>query len=489
MKSSLKTSLVAAAVASALGSSAYALGPTNTVDFVVYAAGGSAQTNAAFWAATQFMNQIDSYTDQASGAESPSYRVLFGKTTKQIGTIAAGKNVLYFYKFNGGSFPNGVQPQVGAGSTVVYPTLASVAAATAATGAFPAPTFKFTAALTNNQIPDWGISDEEVPLFNTQDNLNGIPQLTQTQVNSIAQTGIYNNLFGIAVTNNVYATKTNFTKAEIAGILSGTISNWNQLFNDAGAQMPAGGIALLDRGSGSGSKAAGSAYFLSSPGIAAVHPNSVTNTAGAGGAVGTGINAGYTGTVLAAGTQYQDVREASNSAIVADLKTAQAAGQRAIALLGLEFPPALAQVGGANVYSFVKINGVGVDTGTAGDNINGGHGGSSATKYTNAVLGTYDFFYQNSFNTRAGFLAGTSDKAKFAQEVLADLSKSTIAGANAGLAFPSAVPGVLLDPVTVGSQDPGVVLGSRFGNSSAPLQPAFDAANLGGPINFGSDPL
>jgi hypothetical protein len=215
----------------------------------------------------------------------------------------------------------------------------------------------------------------------------------------------------------------------------------------------------------------------------------VINTAGAGGAVGTGINAGYTSTVLVAGTQYQDVREASSGAIVTDLKAAQAAGQRAIAILGLEFPPALNQVSGANVYSFVKIDGVGVDTGTAGDNINGGHGGSSATKYTNAVLGSYDFFFQNSFNTRAGFLAGTSDKAKFAQEVLTDLSKSTIAGANAGLAFPSAVPGILLDPITVGSQDPGVVLGSRFGNSSSVLLPVFDAANLGAPINFGSDPL
>jgi hypothetical protein len=152
----------------------------------------------------------------------------------------------------------------------------------------------------------------------------------------------------------------------------------------------------------------------------------------------------------------------------------------------MEFPPAGNQVAGANVYSFAKINGVGVDTGTTGDNINGPHGGGSATKYTNAVLGTYDFFFQNSFNFRTNL---SGNNKSFKDEVLADLSKSSVAGANAGLAFPSAVPGVLLDPVTVGSQDAGVVMGSRFAQSTAPLQQAFDAQSTGGAITFGSDPL
>jgi hypothetical protein len=134
----------------------------------------------------------------------------------------------------------------------------------------------------------------------------------------------------------------------------------------------------------------------------------------------------------------------------------------------------------------VKINGVGVDTGTTGDNINGGHGGGSATKYTNAVLGTYDFFYQNSFNFRTNL---TGDHLAFKNEVLADLQSSAIAGSNAGLAFPSAVPGLLLDPVAVGAQVAGVVLGSRFGQSTAPLQEAFDAVSTGGTVTFGSDPL
>jgi hypothetical protein len=447
----------------------------------VYAGGGSAQTNAAFWAATKFLNQIDSITDQASGADSPNYRILFGKTTKAIGTIGVGKNVLFFYKFNGGSFPNGGLPQVGAGVNLLYPTLTQVTGSTTATGAFPAPTFKLTGTPTDSKLPDWGISDEELSLFNTTDNLNGTPALAS--INS-AQTGVYLNLFGVAVSNNVFATKKNFTKQEIAGILAGSISNWNQLFDDSGAQMAAGGIALLDRGSGSGSKAAGSAYFLNSPGPGAVHPNSVLNTAGAGGAVGTGINSGYTSTVLLAGTQYQDVREASSGAIVSDLALAQSRGQRAIAILGLEFPPAAS----GNVYSFAKINGVGVDLGTGtADNINTTHGG--ATKYSNAVTGAYDFLFQNSFNTRPGFIGGAGNNAKFAAEVLADLQKSAIAGANAGQAFPLAVPGVLLDPLTVGSQDPGVILGSRSGNSLAPQTPAFDAASLGGPITFGSDPL
>jgi hypothetical protein len=493
MKSSVKTSLVAAAVASTLGTAAYALPPTSRVDFTVYAAGGSAQTNAAFWAATQFLSNVDSYTDQSTGGNSPSYRVLFGTTTKTIGTIASGKNVLFFYKFNGGSFPNGAQPQVGAGTALLFPSLTSVASATATANAYPLPTYKFTLA-TTSVIPDWGITDEEVALFNTSDNLNGAPALTSAQLSGIQQVGVYDNLMGVAVTNQLYSKKTNFSKQEVAGILAGTISNWNQLFDDTGVALAAGPIVLLDRGSGSGTKAAGTQYFLTNPGAkssgGAVDPNSVTNTAGAGGAVGTGINAGYTSTVLVLPvTGYEDVREASSGALVTDLQAANAAGVRAIGILGLEFPPAGNQVGGANQYSFAKINGVGVDTGATGDNINGPHGGTSATKYTNAVLGSYDLFYQNSFNTRTGFLTNGTNSAAFAAEALADLQKSTIAGANAGLAFPAAVPGVVLDPVTVGAQVAGVVTGSRFQTSTATLQPVYDAANTAGTIAYGSDPL
>jgi len=62
-----------------------------------------------------------------------------------------------------------------------------------------------------------------------------------------------------------------------------------------------------------------------------------------------------------------------------------------------------------------------------------------------------------------------------------------IASANSGVKFPGAVPGIVLDPVVVGSQAAGTTLYSRSKVSTAPLQPIYDATN--GPITYGFDPL
>jgi hypothetical protein len=479
-----KARLLTAAIATALASSAHALDPRTTVpDFVVYAGGGSAEANAAVWAATQFMTFIDSITDQANGTDSPNYRILLGRTTKGIGTIPAGKNVLYFYKFNGSTAGNGVIAQNGSGINLLYNTPVQIAAAVPVVGSFPHPSFKLSGVPTDSKLPDWGITEEEPSVFNTVDNLNGSPQMTT--INS-EQVLLYDNVYGVAVTNNVFAVKQSFSKQEIMSILAGTIQNWNQLFDDSGNALPAGGIAFLDLVSGSGTKLAADLYFLNNPGINAIHPNSVTNAAGAGGAVGTGINSGYTSTVLLTGTQYQDVREASSGAIVSDLALAQSRGQRAIAVLDVGYAPSF---GGGNLYSFVRFGCAGMDAGTTGDNINGPPGGSSATKYTNVVIGGYDFVYQSVFVTRPGFITGLSNSAKFALEVRNALQTEAAASVHSGLLFPSAVPGIVLDPVTIGSQDPGVILDSRNGNSTSPMGVVFDAANLGGPIRFGSEPL
>jgi hypothetical protein len=268
----------------------------------------------------------------------------------------------------------------------------------------------------------------------------------------------------------------------MVGILTGQFSDWSQLNGDNGSPLAAGPIALLDRGSGSGTKAAGNQYFLAYPGAFAT-----------GGAVTPGsVNAStvnnYTGTSLTLPvTAYQDVKEGSSGSIVSDLNAANVAGGRAIAILGLEYPPALNQPTsgtGKNVsqYSFVKINGVGPDAGTGADNING----STSTSYTNVVTGAYDFFYQNSFNTRSGFLAVNSANANFANALKLKFQQKDISGANASKPFPQAVPGVLLDPKIIGSQVAGVVTGTRAKKSTAPLQPIYDATTT---IVYGVDPL
>src|SRR5262249_29160937 len=156
------------------------------------------------------------------------------------------KNAMLFYKFNGGSFTNGIAPFTGAaaGSTLAYPTVASVngaSACTPATGNTSAghPTYFYTPALTNIQAPTWGVADVEVALFQGYNNAGPTPP---TGVNKNvdggpapsvgATTGIYDNIFGVAVTHNVFTgahPKTNFSKAEVAGILAGNITDWSQL--------------------------------------------------------------------------------------------------------------------------------------------------------------------------------------------------------------------------------------------------------------------
>ncbi|HXW74488.1 MAG TPA: hypothetical protein VEK10_06715 [Steroidobacteraceae bacterium] len=492
-------SLIAAAVAAALGSgAAVALPPTSTPAFVLYAAGGSAQANAFSVAANTILSSPDSYSDSTSACtDSGSYRVWFGATTAAIGTITAGTNILLLYKFNGGSFVNGVNPQTAAGATLAYPQtsaiLSTLTTSQSCTNAgAPKYFYSDSGQLTNNQQPDWGVSDVEVPLFQGINNPGTAPSGTcATNVTNAncnggpaptvgAADGIYDNLFGIAVTHNVYTStshpKTNFSRAEMAGIIRGTISDWSQLYDDNGSQMAAGGIIFLDRGPGSGTKASGNQYFLGYPGSgsSAQLPHSATK--------------GYTGTSLADSQTYQDVNESSTTNVINDLINAFNDGLQAVAVLGLENPPALHQgTCGSNCYDFTKINGVAVDTQGASDNING----TVATSYINVVTGAYDFFYQNSFNTRSGVIGGSTPGDLVAAQVEATMQAAGFVGANSSKSFPAAVNGTLQDADKLSAATKGGTLPTRNKVSPAPLLPKFDASTIAGPLSTvtGSDPL
>jgi hypothetical protein len=263
MKLSSKSFLIACATAAAIGSgAAQAICPVGTPDFTLYAAGGSAQANAFFVAVSDNMTGVDSYTDSNAGADSGSYRVLYGTTTADIKDaggvtvqIPTGSKVLYMYKFNGGSYTNGINPQVGAGSNLNYPDLALLQTSVAIVPTGPGkPSCRTpvvapatTAApwvLTNAQLPDWGVADLEVAMFkgfnNPTGNLGGINKNTDGGAAPAvgATTGLYDNLFGIAVTHTVFTglpqpatgpcaapaapcAKTNFTRAEVEGIKIG----------------------------------------------------------------------------------------------------------------------------------------------------------------------------------------------------------------------------------------------------------------------------
>jgi len=499
-----RKTLIACAVASALGSAAaLALDPTQTPDFTLYAAGGSAQANAFTAAANQLLNNPDSYSDSTSACtDSGSYRVWFGATKNNLtangATVTAGTKLLMIYKFNGGSFPNGVAPQVDPGSNLPYPTTSAILSTsttsqTCTNAGAPKWFYSSSGQLTNNQLPDWGVSDVEVGMFQGYNNPGTCAtNVTTTNCNGAAAPtvagtdGIYDNLFGIAVTHNVYADpshpKTNFTRAEMANIIAGNIGNWNQLYADDGTQMSPGPIAFLDRGPGSGSKASGSQYFLGYPG------------AGSSAVLARSMKSGYTGTALNTSTctgtstanSLQDVNEGSTTAVVNDLIAAQNANCRAVAVLGLENPPAFHQNGGStNLYDFTAINGVFVDGHTTGDDINS----TTNTSYKNAASGAYDFYYQNSFNTRSGFLGGTSVGAIVANAIITTMQAATFPAANAGVAFPNAVSGTLQDADKLSSPVAGGTMATRNKLSTSPLTPKFKATNATSGVPTGLDPL
>jgi hypothetical protein len=517
----LRNGALAAAVAGVLGiGAAQALPPSATINYTFYAAGGSAQENAVFWAANQLLtpSTIDVYTTSSSGAADGSYLIVSG-TTSAAGETALGittpANVLLFYYFKNGAYPNAVYPQAfpagSAQSLLPFPTVASLQTATAVAGtSSPAitpvsPTYKFTPVATT-QSTDWGVGDFEGTIFAYPDNQNGQPGLTSTQLQSINQQGIWVDVYGLAVTNTLYNgtaafphPKTSFTREEAQGLLSGTVKNWNQLFADDGTQLPNKPVWFLDRGSGSATKAASNLYFLNYP--TGLDTGGFTH---AGSVTGAGVNAGYTSTALNLAGGYQDVKEGANTTIVSDLRAVNAAGGYAFAILNAEFAPALdPSAGGVPQYSFTKIGGnglpansgkqvlgIGIDSGVGADNVNG----TTTTQYSNVITGAYDFAYQGSFNTRSGFLSLTTANAKWANAIATLFKSEAISGANTGLPFPQAVTGVLIDPANVASQDPGVILWSRLRNSTAPIQLNFDATTVNvigsvQQVQLGADPL
>jgi hypothetical protein len=356
------------------------------------------------------------------------------------------------------------------------------------------PTFAYTPNVSNPQLPDFGITDVEVTLFANFNNPTTLPLATVGSPSLV-----YDLVEGVAVTNSLFTgvgptgatltginKKTNFTRAEVAGILSGTITDWHDIYADNGSPVaPAGsGIILIDRNVGSGTKAGGTSYFLGFPGLgASVEPNSVSNLAQTGNGAG-GVNGAGYGPALALTQTSQDVQATSSAADVADLISANNASLLAVTILSVDNPPALNQSTGGNPYDFVKINGVAMDGNTSTDNING----STGSSYINVINGSYDFFYQVNFNQRSGFSTGApANNVAFANGLKAALQSPTLAGVNANAQFPLATNGIVIDGDTASSLAKGVTVTSRGGSSSSNPHVVLKVA--GSAIPTGNDPF
>jgi hypothetical protein len=121
-----------------------------------------------------------------------------------------------------------------------------------------------------------------------------------------------------------------------------------------------------------------------------------------------------------------------------------------------------------------------MDTGAAGDNING----AVASSYINTIGGSYDFFYQVNFNAQAAPVAGT-----LAASMLAVFKQPGLTGVNSGLAFPLAANGIIADADRNAAVAKGVTVVSRGGNSASLLKPVLPPNQAVGVIVAGADPL
>ena len=258
MKNKLK--LVAASVALAFAGHANAVGPTVTPDLTLYVGGGAEQNNVFETIAKSLFTPgtIDYYTDQADNSKGRSFRAVYGKLAAAAGSLPAGSNVLVVYRSLGGVFANGIGPLV-RGQTLPYFKVVGNATLISAGGN---PSYRITnTGLTDPKAPDIGLANEELALFTGLNLPTGVTPVTPAELSKVTSRPLYAVVNGIAVTNNLAAQRPNgFSKAEIAAILAGNITDWSQL------GLPAGDVVIIDRNFGSGAKAAANQYFLNAPG-------------------------------------------------------------------------------------------------------------------------------------------------------------------------------------------------------------------------------
>ena len=449
---------------------AQAFGPTQAPDFVFYAGGGSAQGDAFLAFAKKLMTSFDVYTDAACGTNGANYRGVYGTFANTLPdgspmpAALAGKKILVEYGNNGGSFTNGIDG-LARSKPIQFVNFINSQGTNNTTACAATPATQFTTAVGGTptvatRVPLVGMSDEEVTLFSGTNLPAGAAALSSTELTKIGTFPLYVNVFGVAQTNNLAAQKKNFSKFEISAIEAGLVTNWNQLKGDVGAfagvNLPAGPVVLMDRNSGSGSKAAWNQYFLHNPGSKAFG-GQVAPKVSTGGNVGDCTN--Y--------TIASDCPKSSNGNVKAGLNDAQAKGARAVGILGLEFQPA-----GTDGYSFGNVNGVDISGTTA---VTCGNATANPFEPANVVSGAHDLAFTNSVQVRTANVGGQPFNGDGSAS--SDFMDAFLAAAS-NPATQVSVPGVLLDPDVAGTPsgnpyDSCIMRGTRHQNSTAPLQFVF----------------
>jgi len=422
MKLKLKALTAACALAAAGQAFAAAPVPGDTPALTFFLSGSSAQfdTLQALADALFQAGNITHITDQASGtAAGSSYRAYFGLSQNAIGTLPAGSKILIIDRGSGGSY-QGVGP-LARGQAIT--TMLVNGSCTTTGGTYPTPSYRCTG--TTSLVPDLGVSDEEPTLFTGANLGAGQTALTATELGSITINPEFQVVIGVPLTNTLYSQlvsargSANLTRGEIAGLLDGTIQDWSDL------GLPAGPVTVETRAAGSGTKAASNAFFLNTPCSA------------------DGI--GYAPAQGTKGVSYTVVENGSSGAVQSSLDADEAAGYRAIGVLGIEYTPS------GHSYKWAQIDGASA--------------GSTSFDKTDAISGKYAYFVTQSIQYRSN--ATGNQLAMINAFINAATDPHNVIGT---------VDGILLDPVISGSYigDPTygayVTAGTRFGHTCSPLQ-------------------
>jgi hypothetical protein len=141
-------------------------------------------------------------------------------------------------------------------------------------------------------IPEVGLADEDPALFNI-----GPQAISPTLIAKLNTTPLFQNQFGVAVSLDLYralqaqqdlvanddtlANMPTLTKAQVAALYGGFITNWNQIVSSTGASLAASKVFTCRRGDNSGTNVTADTYFLHNRCTTAGPPmTQVTTTAG-----------------------------------------------------------------------------------------------------------------------------------------------------------------------------------------------------------------
>lgn len=407
----MKLKTLVASCALAFAGQAFALPATTVPDVTLFVSGSSAlQSMIGQVGKSMFVNgaagsatATDVFFDgTAAAASGNNYRAYFGVANAatvaafpSLGVAGVGKKILILETGAGGSI-KGVNPVALSQAvnsldmtTCVAPTTPKVDTATnisvmSCTG------------VVATRVPDAGVSDVEPALLESGANLPaGTVALTAAQMASLTSTVGIGQVMGIIVGSNATAAMTNLTKAQVAGLMGGSVLDWNMIDPTVAAATKS--IVVCRRTNGSGTQAAINAKIFGAPCMTgAMSPSTFTPTAAgvtaplAAGNVVVVENASSGGvaacmTAAQNGTAANMAISTTSGAMVAAgtvNSVVLPAGNYAIGLMGLDRP---AKTG--ELYQFAAINGV-------------------AATLANTEKGAYDIMVESTFNRRTSMPAG-----------------------------------------------------------------------------------